>query len=252
MPISARIVICLLAGITSLATAEQRPWKSADGLRTLQGEFVKRSANTVTIKPLNRDSVTIELEKLHPDERKWLDTHHSLTAPGSAAVPDPAAFFDTLTFSDTRDSTLTKLKASQLVVLTTDETFIGRSGLNGVFRTRQNVGSLETFLYFDWTAAGSLRELTLQTEPIQLADYKERLEPSWEEFIELMSALYGNPVQKGKLPQADSLADGAFMPSHFWNLEGGGSALLGTARDGKRFQLVVRFTQKKIQLVEIP
>lgn len=248
MQISSRICLSLLCASATLASAEPRPWKSADGLRTLQGEFVKRSATAVTIKPLNREPVTIELDKLHPDERKWLDTHHSLTGP----APDPGAFFDSLTFSDTRETTLTKLKASKLVELTTDETFIGRSGLNGVFRTRNKVGGLETFLYFDWTGSGTLRELTLQTEAIQLEDYQDRLEPSWQEFIELMSALYGNPVQKGNLPTAASLADGSFMPSHFWNLDGGGSALLGTAREGKRFQLVVRFTQKKIQLVEIP
>lgn len=172
--------------------------------------------------------------------------------PPPVAAPNPAAFFDTLTFNDDRASTLTKLKASKFVVMTIDETFIGRSGLNGIFRTRQKVGKLDCFLYFDWTEAGKLKELTLQTETVPAAAYKTDLESSWKGFVGLLSMLYGKPTQKGSLPGRESLADGAFLPSHLWPLDGGGSALLGTAREGAKYQLVVRFTQKKQQMVELP
>ena len=136
--------------------------------------------------------------------------------------------------------------------MTQDETFIGRSGMNGIFRTRQKVGKLDCYLYFDWTEAGKLKELTLQTETVTAASYKTDLESSWKRFVDLLSILYGNPTQKGSLPGRESLADGAFSPSHFWPLDGGGSALLGTAREGAKYQLVVRFTQKKAQVIELP
>jgi hypothetical protein len=243
-------IFLLLAPLTS--HADTRPWKSADGQRTIQGEFVSRDASQVTIRTQDGRQVAIELSLLHADDQQWLEIHHSLKKPGTASIPDPAAVFDTLTFSDNRESALAKLKASKIVEMTTDETFIGRSGLNGVFRTRQKIGDLSGFLYFDWTEAGKLKEITLQTEGLEADAYKSSLEPSWKEFVDLLNTLYGKPVQKGPIPSKESLADGSFSPSHLWKLEAGGSALLGTAREGNRYLLVVRFTQKAIKPVQIP
>lgn len=247
------LVLLLAAATPSSAFAEVRAWKSADGVRSVQGEFLKRDASSVSIRTDKGQSVTIQLSQLHPDERKWLDLHHSLDGPAPAPdpIPDASAVFDTLTFSDTRESTLVKLKASKIVEMTTNETFIGRSGLNGIFRTRQKIGGLSASLYFDWSPAGTLSEISLQTEAVSEDEYKTRIEPSWKAFIELLSALNGLPHQKGVLPQVQTLADGSFFPSHLWLLEGDGSALLGTARDGQGYQLVVRFTQKKVQPVQL-
>lgn len=166
-------------------------------------------------------------------------------------MQEPAAFFDTLTFRDTRETTLTKLKASKVVEMTADETFIGRSGLNGIFRTRKKIGALSGYLYFDWTESGKLKELTLQTDLRPETTYRTELEPSWKELIDLLTTLYGKPVQNGPLPPVNTLTDGMFAPSHLWRIEGGGSALLGTAREGQKYQVAVRFTQKKVAVVEI-
>lgn len=243
-------LLFLASAIPSLA--EPHPWKSADGIRSIQGEFIKRDATTVTIRGENGKDLTIELSKLHPDEQKWLDLNHAFGAPMPNPVADPAAMFDTLTFGDSRETALAKLKASKTVEMTTAETFIGRSGLNGVFRTRQKIGKLSVLLYFDWTETGKLKELTLQTDALPASAYKSALEPGWKEFVELLGTLYGKPVQKGPIPPMESLADGSFSPSHLWTLEGGGSALLGTAREGAKYQVVVRFTRKKVQQVGIP
>ncbi len=239
------ILLSLASALPSLA--EMRAWKSADGARSVQGEFIKWDATRVTIQGSDSKKLTIELSNLHVDEKKWLETHHSL----AHSIPDPEAFFDTLTFHDTRESTLAKLKASKLVEMTSDETFLGRSGLNGVFKTRQKIGNLTASLYFDWAPDGKLKELNLQTDLLPLTDYKAQLQPSWQAFIELLTTLYENPVKKGSFPLAGSLADGMFSPSHLWNLEGGRSALLGLARDDTKYQLVVRFADKKTQLIEI-
>lgn len=252
MPSRIALALSLVIASAPALFAEIRPWKSADGLRTVQGEFIKRDVTSVTIRSDSGKELSIDFSKLHPDEKKWLDLHHSLAGPAPAPVPDPAAFFDNLTFDDTRESTLAKLKASKIVEMSTDETFIGRSGINGIFHTRQKIGNLSGFLFFDWTEAGKLKELTLQTETLPASAYKSDLEPSWKGFVELLCTLYGKPVQKGPLPRPESIAEGSFCPSHFWNLDHGGSALLGTAREANKYQLVVRFTQKKVAVVEIP
>lgn len=256
MPFRIALTLVFAIAFAPALIAETRPWKSADGLRTVQGDFIKRDATSVTIRNGGGKELTIDFTKLHPDEKKWLNLNHPLSSPATAATtapaPDPAAFFDNLTFNDTRESTLAKLKASKIVEMTADETFIGRSGINGIFRTRQKIGSLSGFLYFDWTEAGKLKELTLQTETLPASAYKSDLEPSWKGFVELLSTLYGKPAQKGPLPQPESIANGSFAPSHLWVLETGGSALLGTACDANKYQLVVRFTNAKVGVVELP
>ena len=247
------LILVFATALAPALIAQIRPWRSADGLRTVQGEYIKRDATSVTIRTEGGRELAVALSKLHPDEKKWLDLNHAVAgSPATDGAPNPAAFFDTLTFNDTRETTLTKLKASKIVELTADETFIGRSGINGIFRTRQKIGGLSGFLYFDWTEAGKLKELTLQTESLPVTAYTSAIEPGWKGFVELLSTLYGKPVQEGPLPPPESVATGTFSPSHLWTVESGGSALLGTARDANKYQLVVRFTKKKIEPVAIP
>lgn len=255
-----QLVSTLLIASAMNLLAETRSWKSSDGARAIAGEFVCRDATTVTIRYPSGKPVSFPLTKLHPDDLAWLNQAHPLpghstrTAPTrtAAPVPDKAAVFDQLVFGDRRDQVIKKLKASQFVESGLDETFLGRTGLNGVFHTRKQIGGLDASLYFDWTDGGLLQEVTMQTTPVPESAYLTRLEPSWKEFINLLTTLYGKPVQQGSLPHAASLGDGSFRPSHLWSLETGGSVLLGTARDGDQFQLVVRFSQKKVTPVALP
>lgn len=246
------IHLFLALAATAPVLAEMRSWKSADGLRSVKGELVSQDSNKITIRNEAGKEIAIERSKLHTDEIKWLDAHKAAAASATTPAHNPSSFFDNLTFRDTRESALAKLKASKIVEMTTDETFIGRSGLNGVFRTREKIGSLSGFLYFDWTSDGRLRELTLQTETLPSSDYKPTLEPCWKQFVELLSALYGKPVQDGPLPSKESIPDGSFFPSHLWKLETGGSALLGAAREGSKYQIVVRFSEKTVKPVALP
>jgi hypothetical protein len=222
----------------SLAT-EVRSWKNANGATGFKACFVKRDATTVTLRGENGK----ELTKLHPDETRWLDLHQPLV--------DSSAFFDTLTFADTRETALAKLKASKIVEMTSDETFLGRSGMNGAFRTRQKIGNLNALLYFDWMESGILKELTLQTEDRPEAAYLTNLEPSWKEFVKLLCSIYGEPVQSSGFPHVKSLADGAYMPSHLWKLDGGGAVLLGASKVGANYQVCVRFTKRSQQPIDI-
>ncbi|HEX7261617.1 MAG TPA: hypothetical protein VF258_07355 [Luteolibacter sp.] len=248
------LISLLAAAFTQALSAETRTWKSVDGVRSVQGEFVKRDANSVIIHSQNDKNLIIDFPDLHADDIKWLDANHPLTKPATPVAKPASAtsgFFETLTFDDTRESTLAKLKASKIVEMTVAETFIGRSGLNGVFRSRQKVGALTTSLYFDWSDTGKLQELNLQTDPLPNSDYKTQLEPCWKAFIEQLTTLHGKPMVNGALPSMASLTDGMFAPSHVWNIKSGGSAMLGTAREGNKYQVVVRFSQKKPQMLEM-
>jgi hypothetical protein len=241
--------ICLFIIAFSLAAgsglfAEVRSWKNTATATVFKATFVKRDPTSVTLRDESGRERAFEISKLHKEDQGWLEVHHPLT--------DSGAIFDTLTFADTRETAFAKLKASQLVEMVSDETFFGRSGINGAFRTEKKINNLSVYLYFDWTETGTLKELTLQTEDQVAGSFKTALEPSWKEFIELLSSLYGEPVQKGNFPSILSLQDGALLPTHLWKLEGGGSVLLGTSREGEKYQVCVRFSQQAKRLVEIP
>lgn len=257
-------VIALLLASTICLHAAPRLWKTSNG--SVSGEFVNRDATTVTIRFGDGKEVISPLANLHPTDLTWVNAMHPLAAPDKGkpdkgkpdqnvpdkSVPDKSAVFDRLLFGDTREQVLAKLKASKFVELTVGETFLGRTGLNGVFRLRKKIGELDASLYFDWTDAGVLKELTLQTDALPSSDYQTKLEPCWKDFIVLLSTLYGTPLHQGSMPNIATLTDGSFSPSHLWTLEGGGSALLGTARDGDNYQLVVRFKQQKTRLLGMP
>lgn len=259
--ISRSHIVALLLTTTLTLSAQPRAWKSADGQRSIQGEFVKRDANGVTIERSDRKSVTIPVSQLHPDDLAWLNLHHPLAkspTPGgpagssTAPAPPKGAVFDQLVFGDDRETVLTKLKASKFVEMTTDETFIGRSGLNGVFRTKQKVGELDALLYFDWTASNQLKEITLQTEALPASDLAPKLTPCWKQFIELLSSLQGKPMVGDTALRISSIPDGAFAPTHLWKLDPVGSAQLGAAREGDKYQVVVRFSKDEVKPVELP
>ncbi|MEO7098177.1 MAG: hypothetical protein ABI162_02360 [Luteolibacter sp.] len=226
------------------AVAESRPWKSADGLHSIVGDFLKRDATSVTIRREDGKEVSFDLGKLHADDKKWLDANHPLAA---TDIPDDSAVFDTLKFGDKHDMVLAKLKASKLVVMTIADNLIGRTGLNGIFRIRQKVGGQDASLYFDWTEADTLKEINVRTAAFPATSYDAKLAPSWKEFIELLTTLHGKPLQA--VPQIDlaSIPESSMLSSHLWRLESGGSALLGIGREGGKYQVVVRFTQEKIQ-----
>ena len=167
-------------------------------------------------------------------------------------MPDPNAVFDTLCFGDARADVMKKLKESKIVEAGLDETFMGRVGLNGTYRTRKQIGGLHCELYFDWSAGGNLTEVSLQTQGVDRSSYAGRLKENWAELAELLTMLHGKPLQDAEFPPLDDLQDDLFLASHLWRLEGGGSALLGTSMQGGKCLVVVRFTQERINPVTVP
>lgn len=232
----------------ALASAEVRSWKSADGTRSFDAEYISQDAQSVVLRRArDRKVITVPITGLHASDRAWLTAHAAKPAAGY----DDAAVFDTLHFGDTRAVVEKKLRASRQVEMTVEEALLGRFGLNGSFRTRQKIGGLACTLSFGWTDEGGLKEVTLQTDPQPVSSYPSTLKSTWEELANLMTVLHGQPVQAGAYPASPSLQDGMFIPSHLWKIKPSGSAVLGTARDGKQYIVVVRLTDRQVKPVQI-
>jgi len=246
-------LIALLLASALQVDAEPRPWKSTDGARTIQGDFLARDERQVTIRRSDGLVFTLDIKKVHPDDLQWLEENHPLPkAQAPEPVADNTSVFDTLHFGDTREQVLAKLKSSKIVELRVAESLLGRFGLNGTFQTRKDIGGLRCQLFFDWSTRGLMREVSLQTESLPADAYPTRLKTCWDEFAKLLTTLYGPSAQEGRFPSVTELTDGAFLGTHVWRLEGGGSAILGTARDTKGFTTMVRFIQQGIQPFAMP
>lgn len=228
--------------------AESRDWRSADGSRTFAGEYLSHDARRVTIRRSDGRVFTLDLAKLHPEDRAWLvDRKTSPSAPQGQPAADDAAVFDTLKLGDSHAEVRAKLQASKAVELAIPETFLARMGLNGSYRTRQQIGGLHCLLFFDWDSDTRLNEVTLQTEPKSAASYATTLQATWRELVKLMTTLHGAPASHAEFPAAAQLTDdGMVLGSHLWRLEGGHSALLGTARESAGYSVIVRFTSQPI------
>jgi hypothetical protein len=245
---TSRILIASLILISPPLHAAPRAWKSTDGQHSIQGEFLKRDASSVTILRAKKKEVTISFDKLHQDDLAWLDEHHPLPKP---APPPAIPVFDELRFGDKRSEVTEKLMASKMVELTIQETFLGRTGLNGVFRTRNQIGGLEVSLFFDWTEEGGLREITLQTPAAPAGKFNQQFKPCWEECIKLLTSLHGQPVSATEGLDLSAIPDGGMLPTHMWKMQEAGTALLGASREGDQYHVAIRFTEKQIEPIRI-
>lgn len=261
MPSPSANVLLLGFALLGLAatplSAEMREWKSADGTQSFDGEYVSHDSKKVTIKRKDGKVFSLELERLNNADKIWLSDKPATETPGEKAaaetIDESKTVFDTLCFGDKREVVTKKLKESSFVEATMDEVMMGRTGLNGVFRTRKQIGGLHCELYFDFNGSGSLKEISLQTQTVPKDVYVNRLKATWAELAELLTALNGKPVQAGAFPAVNTLRQDVLIPSHLWKLPAGGSALLGTSLEaGDKVMIVVRFTTDPIRPVEVP
>lgn len=246
------LLLTIFTSCISLLHAETRVWKSSDGNQSFSGTYVSHDSKRVTIRRADGQVFTFDVSRLNAADKTWLASKPVAGKKEAEPLPDPNAVFDTLCFGDSRADVIKKLKASKVVEGGLDETFMGRTGMNGIYRTRQKIGGLQCDLYFDWSPGNNLKEVSLQTQTVETTSYDSLLKENWEQLEQLLTMLHGNPVQNASFPNLDDLQNDLFLASHLWRLEGGGSALLGTSMQGGKVMVVVRFTTERIDPVRTP
>lgn len=248
-----RISIVSLLCSACLCTAASRKWTNPEGTKSFEAEYVSRNGDEITLKRSDGSEITFNISKLHEDDNRWLNLNHPVGVNGEVQeLPDNEAIFDNLKFGDTRDEILQKLKASTIIEAELEETFFGRTGLNGTYRTKKKVGGLYCYLFYDFDDSGHLRELTMRTEPQPESDYDTTVASCWEELPNLISMLHGRPIHSGSMAVSSSLGEGEMLGSHVWRIEGGGNVILGIAKVEGKFEVAVRFTLEKIEMRPLP
>lgn len=245
------IIISLIFTSSMMAPAAMRMWRNLEGDRSFQAEYLSSDGARVTLKRRDGRIITLSIRKLHDQDQAWVRSNVAPKDLSADAPPPKGAAFDQLEFGDSRNTVEKKLKASALVTSAGDGIFLGRTGLNGIYKTKATIGGLHCFLFFDWHKSGGLREVTLQTQPVSKGQYVTSLRGNWSELIDLLNKLHGRPVQAAEFPSASELQDGAILGSHLWYTEEGHSVILGTGQEGAGFNVVVRITSERIRPVPI-
>lgn len=248
-----RILSLLLSSlvlVASLSAETIRSWHNSDRSRSITARFLSRDDTTVTLQLKNGRVTSFSIEKLSQRDQDFLNETYPLSSQEGTLPPGNA--FDTLQFGDSKDTVEEKLLASSILTTDVQDSLFGRTGLNGIFRTKTKLGGLHCFLYFDWTKTGTLREVTLRTEPLQTTSYQTQLKSNWSELVDLLNKLYGKPISQALYPDRQDLQIGLMLASHLWRTDSGHSVLLGTNQDHLGYSVAVRFTTQRIQPVTIP
>lgn len=238
------VLACLATGIFS---AQARTWRSASGDRTFEADFVSHDTVSVTVKKPDGDEMTFPITRLHEADQVWVKGQPREISAEVALEPDNKAAFETLHFGDSRDTVVEKLKVSQIVTSGMVEELSGRTGLNGMFHTREKIGGYSYSLYFGWNAQDRLKEVILRSEPAGNAAYTGAFRTTWSSMIDLLNTLHGRPVLETDYPDSADLQNGMALNSHLWRLDSGGSALLGIGKENDQFVLTATFTQEHIK-----
>ena len=249
---SLRIFILTALATVISASAATRTWRSVDGTKSFEAEFVSREGKTITVRQTTGKEISFDLSKLHADDQKWINLYHPTDTSKKSNLEETTGVFDQLEFGDTRAKVSEKLKQSQLVegkAIEESELF-GHGALNGVYKTRQKIGDLHASLHFTWSDDGKLTEISLQTDPLSAISYEDSLKLCWDDLILLLSDLHGAPVQSAPYPSRADVPQDAIIGSHIWKLEKGGTAMLGTAKISDKYIVVVRFSEKTVEEIQ--
>ena len=143
------IIISVLLTSSMMAPAAMRMWRNLDGDRSFQAEYLSSDGARVTLKRRDGRIITLSILKLHNEDQAWVRSNVAPKDLAADAPPPKGAAFDQLEFGDNRNTVEKKLKASALVTSAGDGIFLGRTGLNGIYKTKATIGGLHCFLFFD-------------------------------------------------------------------------------------------------------
>ena len=234
----------------SVLNAEAFTWKEKGSERSVLGEFVSRDEANITVKRSNGKEVTIPIASLDSTCQAHLDKNHPFLPEGEKPEVVGNAF-GPLNFGDSRKEVEEKLVNSSLVTTKVEETFFGRTGLNGIFETAVPLGTLPCFLWFEWNDAGNLSEITIRTEGMEASAYDGKLRSTWDATIETLKKLYGKPLSGNPLPKQEELENGLMLASHLWR-NNNGSILMGPGQEQGKYNVSIRFVEKTINPVVTP
>ncbi len=145
-----------------------------------------------------------------------------------------------INFGDSRDEVTKKLRNSKLVKFDVPEVMLTRVELNGSFKTLNNLKGKQFLLYFNWSDADSLDQLTFISTAFSKASYDTQLKSSWNSAIQLISSIHGKTDKTGDYPNGNKLQDCGILYSHEWVVNDD-YVYLGIGKENGQIHLIIPF-----------
>lgn len=150
-----------------------------------------------------------------------------------------------LNYGDNRSTVTRKLTVSKLAEATIEDGLFGRTGLNGTFTTTREIAGLSFQLYFDWTEADGLKDVTFRSEPLSSSNYDRRLMRTWEYTVNLLSSLYGKATNAGYYPKRHEIEADKVQYSHEWQTNEG-YVYLGIGEGSEGYSMSIKFRNEAL------
>lgn len=209
--------------LLSLVPSTARTWTSADGEKTIEGEYVSHADEHVVIKRGTKD-IIVKYEFLSDADRKWVEDLDKAVETDPKSSPKDAELLKTLLtivqHGDGESTVVDKLDQNPHVDATLSKTFLARVGLNGFFKTKATLNGRQFAYYFDWNDQDHLSCITLRSEEFPRADFAKRVKDAWLAGNQLISQCYGEAEQASDFPPVSALTPTAnLMITHVWHPE---------------------------------
>ena len=130
-----------------------------------------------------------------------------------------AALYENLETGMDKDQVLKALRQSKRIEGPPTDALLGRTGLNGVFKTRQPVGGQTFSLNFDYDPSGGLRGVVFYSRSkFKGAEYETRLKSAYKALLVGLTEKYGEPSNMPEWLPKDSLQEGRILYMHMWRV----------------------------------
>lgn len=210
---------------------DRRDWQNAEGTKSFMGDYLRMEGSNVIIKKDGLDEISVPVKKLHKDDIAWLKSRVNKEG---AAEPSDTGVFDGISFGDSRDEVVKKLKKSKIIEVDRKDNSIlsADNAFNGMYMTKEQIGGLTFRFSCEWEN-DLITQIDLKSEGVRYSNYPDGLQEAWSGMRDLLSQIYGIPNKENPTlpPSYEVEGNGAAVGTHRWKLDNGAIIILGPAHD---------------------
>lgn len=144
-----------------------------------------------------------------------------------------AALYENLEVGMNQDQVLKALKQCRRLEGPPSDALLSRTGLNGVYKTKQAIGGQTFALNFDYDRSGGLRGVMLYSRTkFRGSEYDTKLKSAYKALLVGLTAQFGEPMNMPEWLQKDKLPEGLIQYMHMWKVSPGVFMMAGLGNMG--------------------
>lgn len=148
-------------------------------------------------------------------------------------APLLAALYENLEVGMDKDQVLKTLRQSKQIEGPPTDALLSRTGLNGVFKTRQPIGGQTFSLNFDYDPSGGLRAVVFYSRnKCRGSEYETKLKSAYKALLVGLTEKFGEPANMPEWVAKESLQEGRIQYMHMWRVAPGMFLMSGLGNMG--------------------